>query len=119
MKLIAIAAAVLTLSGCEAMRTVAPHTTAGFQAGGVLGAVDGASGAVLARCRTLDGRIVRIAIDDLALGTGTGALVNGVRMRRQQACAVIGAVHVIAGEGGAPAGAVTIHRRGAAALPEG
>ena len=118
MKVIAIAAAVLTLAGCDAVRTVAPQTVAGFEAGGVLGALDGATGAVLARCQTLDGQIVRIAVDDLALGTGTGVLVNDIRVRRQQACAVVGAVQVIAGEGVSPEG-VTIHRQGEADLPEG
>ena len=115
MKFIAIAAAVLTLAGCEAMRTVAPHTAAGFEAGGVLGALDGASGAILARCRTLDGQIVRVAVNDLALGTGTSGLVDDIRLRRQRACALIGAVHVLAASG-ADAN-VTVH--GQSALPEG
>jgi hypothetical protein len=106
MRLIAIAAAVLTLAGCETMRTVAPHTTAGFEAGGVLGALDGASGAVLARCRTLDGQVLRVAMDDLALGTGNEDAVGDIRVRRQQACAVIGAVQVIADERAASAGGV-------------
>ena len=129
MKIIAIAAAVLTLAGCESMRAVAPQTVAGFEAGGVLGALDGASGAVLARCQTLDGQVLRVAIDDLALGTGTEDAVDDIRVRRQQACAVIGAVQVLADQGGAPAGDMMIHGAaqgerdgtGAAApvLPEG
>ena len=123
MKPIAIAAAVLTLAGCETMRTVAPHTTAGFEAGGVLGALDGASGAVLAKCQTLDGQILRVAIDDLALGTGTEDVVDDIRVRRQQACAIIGAVQVIADEGAEPESTVVIHGAGKGpggeAQPEG
>ena len=124
MKIVAIAAAVLTLAGCESMRTVAPNTTAGFEAGGVLGALDGASGAVLARCRTLDGQVVRVAVDDLALGTGTTDRLDDIRARRQQACALIGAVQVIADGGAAPEGAategtVTVHGASDEALPEG
>lgn len=114
MKLIAIAAAVLTLSGCEAMRTVAPQTVAGFETNGVLGALDGATGAILARCLTLDGQVLRVAVDDLALNTGTGNLVNDIRVRRQQACAVVGAVQLIAGESTAPEGGVTAHGAGQA-----
>ena len=117
MKVIAIAAAVLSLAGCEAMRTVAPQTVAGFEAGGLLGALDGASGAILARCRTLDGQVLRVAIDDLALSTGTGLLVNDIRVRRQQACALIGAVQVIADA--APESTVVIQGQGGQAMPEG
>jgi hypothetical protein len=120
MKVIAIAAAVLTLAGCETMRTVAPHTTAGFESGGVLGALDGASGAVLARCRTLDGQVVRVAVDDVALGTGTTDTVEDIRVRRQQACALIGAVQVIAeADAPAPESTVIIERQSDEPLPEG
>ncbi len=120
MKPIAIAAAVLLLAGCESMRTVAPHTTAGFEAGGVLGALDGASGAVLARCRTLDGQVVRVAVDDLALGTGTGDAVDDIRVRRQQACALVGAVQVITDESAPqPESTIVIQDAAAAAQPEG
>lgn len=120
MKVIAIAAAVLTLAGCETMRTAAPHTTAGFEAGGVLGAFDGASGAVLARCRTLDGQVVRVAIDDVALGTGREDAVDDIRLRRQRACALIGAVHMLADtDAPAPDGSVTVQGQGGEALPEG
>jgi hypothetical protein len=120
MKVIAIAAAVLTLAGCETMRTVAPHTTAGFESGGVLGALDGASGAVLARCRTLDGQVVRVAVDDVALGTGTTDTVEDIRVRRQQACALIGAVQIIAeADAPAPESTVIIERQSDEPLPEG
>lgn len=80
------------LAGCEAMYRVAPQTSAGFEAGGVLGALDGASGAILARCRTLDGALIRVAIDDVAtLTSGTDAVAR-VREARKAACARAAAV---------------------------
>ena len=96
MKAFTIAAAVLALSGCDTMRTIFPHTTAGFEENGVVGAIDGASGVLLATCRTLDGQIVHVAADDVAASTGKDDLLNNVRERRQQACAVIGAVQAVA-----------------------
>lgn len=89
MKLIvAMVASVTLLSGCEAMRVIAPQTAAGFQAGGILGALDGATGAVLARCRTLDGLIVRVAVDSLAIETGAGDTAARLRAAREKACRV-------------------------------
>jgi hypothetical protein len=110
MKFIAIACAVLTLAGCETMRAVAPQTVAGFEANGVLGALDGATGAVLARCRTLDGEEIRVAIDGLAGLTGLG--LDYAREQRRKACAVVGAVAILGDGLAAPAAGVTIHRAG-------
>ena len=76
-----------TLAGCEAARTIAPQTTAGFEAGGILGALDGASGALVARCRTLDGGNVRVAIDNVAAFLDQGILLSGIRDVRERACA--------------------------------
>lgn len=92
MKVIAIAASVLTLAGCETMRTVAPQTVAGFEANGVLGAIDGATGAILTRCRTLDGREIRIAFDGLADTAASD--IEQIRAERQKACAVVNAVAI-------------------------
>jgi hypothetical protein len=105
MKIIRIAAAVLTLAGCQSIGSFAPQTVAGFEAGGILGAIDGATGAILARCRTLDGHEVRIAIDGLAGSTGVD--VGQLRAERAKACAVAGAVAIL-GDGIAPTGA-TVH----------
>lgn len=69
-----------------------PKTAAGWEAGGVLGAIDGATGAVLVQCRTLDGDEIRLAVDDLA-----GEDLAGVRDWRQRACAKVGAVAIIGG----------------------
>ena len=85
----------LSLAGCEAARTLAPQTTAGFEAGGLLGALDGASGAILARCRTLDGVEVRVAVDSAALATDQTDTVERIRESRQRACAVAGAVALL------------------------
>lgn len=96
MKAVTIAAAMLALSGCDTVRAIFPHTTAGFEANGIVGAIDGASDALLATCRMLDGQVVRVAVDDVATSTGKGDLLGTIRQRRQQACAVIGAVQLIA-----------------------
>jgi len=77
----------LAVSGCAAVRTIAPQTVAGFETGGVLGALDGASGAILARCRTIDGKAIRVTVDSVAIATGTGDLVDRVRDARRDACA--------------------------------
>ena len=96
MKTLLIAGAMaLALPGCEAVRTLAPQTVAGFEANGVLGALDGASGAVVARCQTLDGVVLRVAVDEAAALTGTGDALAKVRAARMTACAAAGAVAMI------------------------
>lgn len=95
-KNLALVACLSILPACDALRVVAPQTVAGFETGGVLGALDGASGAILSRCRTYDGLVVRVAVDHLAIATGTGSLVDRVRGARQQACRIAGAVNTIA-----------------------
>ncbi len=87
MRSISIAALVAVLGGCETVRTIAPHTTAGFEAGGILGALDGATGAVLARCHGLDGPLVRIAIDGGAALAGSAEVVERLREVRTRVCA--------------------------------
>ena len=87
MKRLLLCATLLGASGCETVRTLAPQTTAGFEANGILGALDGASGAIVARCRTLDGGSVRVAIDGLASLAGQGILLADIRDAREKACA--------------------------------
>ena len=98
MKYISIALVAMSLSGCEAVRTIAPQTTAGFETGGLLGALDGASGAILARCRTLDGSLIRVAVDDVATVTGSSDLVGDVREARKRACERAGRVQAFIDE---------------------
>lgn len=97
-RILLVAAAALTLSGCEAVRTIAPQTVAGFESNGLIGAVDGASGAILARCKTLDGSVVRVAVDGLSVSTGTSSLVDRVREARQRACGIASNVNVLVDE---------------------
>ena len=89
----------LIVPGCEAMRTIAPQTTAGFEANGILGALDGASGAVLARCRTLDGGRVRVAVDNLASLTDQGILLADIRDVRERACTAASLVQGVDADG--------------------
>lgn len=96
MKFVSMLAVIAALAGCDVLRKVGPQTVAGFEANGILGALDGASGAILARCRMLDGSIVRIAVDDLAILAGQGDLVTRVGAARARACAVAGGVQAIA-----------------------
>lgn len=103
-------AAMLTLGGCGVMQTVAPHTTAGFREGGVLGAVQGVSGALLVTCRTLSGAPMRVAVGNLADATGAMDELAKARAIRQQACAAIGAVHVISNGMEESLPALTVHR---------
>lgn len=98
MKYFSIAIVAMALSGCEAVRAVAPQTTAGFETGGLLGALDGASGAILARCRTLDGTLIRVAVDDVAVATGASDLVGNVRQARMRACERAGQVQAFIDE---------------------
>ena len=58
LKAIAFAAA-LAIGGCEVARTIAPNTTAGFEEGGVLGALEGVSGALLATYHGVQGMRVQ------------------------------------------------------------
>src|SRR5690625_4521259 len=103
-------AAIFAIGGCEAARMIAPNTTAGFEEGGVLGALEGASGAVLATCQTFDGEVVRVAIDGLADATGTSHAVARIRAARQKACAAAGAIYVISDGLGGQTPAVSLHR---------
>src|SRR5690625_2025876 len=103
-------AAVFAIGGCEVARMIAPNTTAGFEEGGLLGAIEGASGAVLATCRTFDGEVVRVAIDGLADATGTGDAVARLRAARQKACAAAGAIHVISDGLGGRVPVISLHR---------
>lgn len=97
----AMIAAAAIVSGCEAARMIAPQTTAGFETGGVLGALDGASGAILAKCRTLDGVEVRVAVDSVAALAGEVSdrvnldLVDRVRAAREKACLTASQVNAI------------------------
>lgn len=90
---------VLALGGCgsESFRQAFPATAAGWEAGGVLGAVDGAAGALLARCRMFDGTEIRVAFDDLAVVTGSEDTLERIRRARHRICAGLGAVEVIVG----------------------
>ncbi len=115
MKVIRIAAAVLTLAGCETIGSFAPQTVAGFEAGGILGAVDGATGAILARCRLLDGQEIRVAVDGLAGRTGLD--VEQIRAERVKACAVAGAVALL-GDGLAAPEDVLVHGQAEGAFPQ-
>lgn len=103
-------AAIFTIGGCEVARMIAPNTTAGFEEGGVLGALEGASGAVLATCQTFDGEVVRVAIDGLADATGTEDALARIRAARQKACAAAGAIHVISDGLGGTVPAASLHR---------
>ncbi|MEM9100554.1 MAG: hypothetical protein AAGC79_18760 [Pseudomonadota bacterium] len=95
MKHIAIFAIAGLLCGCEALERVAPQTVAGFESGGILGALDGASGAVLARCRRLDGEEFRVAVDTIGAEAGASMTVQSLRVERQKICATAGAVAVL------------------------
>lgn len=94
MKLVLCVVGALSLTGCAAIKEIAPQTAAGFATGGVLGALDGASGAILARCQTLDGSMVRVAVDNLAVETGQGRLIDRVRGARERACRIASNVSV-------------------------
>ncbi|MEM6624454.1 MAG: hypothetical protein AAF674_19700 [Pseudomonadota bacterium] len=82
--------ACVALGGCTALETAFPQTTAGFKANGVVGAVDGASGAVVAICEDLDGQQFRVAIDNLADEIGADTALDRVRQARQKACGIAG-----------------------------
>lgn len=92
MRAIIMAAALLVLPGCETVRTLAPQTAAGFEANGVIGAVDGASGAIVARCLSPEGVRYRVALDVLAEEVGLALPLAEVRKRQDKACRVAGAV---------------------------
>ena len=106
MKILAALTVIAAISGCEAIRTVAPQTVAGFETNGVVGAIDGASGAVMARCQTLDGVQLRVALDTIAadggslIGKGDAAadLLDRVRAARAKLCDAAGRIRAAAGE---------------------
>jgi hypothetical protein len=103
-------AVMLAIGGCEVARTIAPNTTAGFEENGIIGALEGASGALLVTCRTLDGEVVRVAVDGLALTTGTTDAITAIRAARQKACTAAGAIHVISDSLDGERPVATVHR---------
>ncbi|MEM1382162.1 MAG: hypothetical protein AAF713_01390 [Pseudomonadota bacterium] len=90
-----IAAVGLCLAGCGAIKATFPNTYAGYEAGGVLGALDGMTGSILARCQAVDGTEIRVAIDGVALAAGQEDPVERIRAARMRACQTAGAVHVL------------------------
>ncbi|MEM7059698.1 MAG: hypothetical protein AAF557_19100 [Pseudomonadota bacterium] len=86
MKYLLLPLIMLSVSGCDPFRMIAPRTVSGFQSGGILGALDGATGAILARCKTLDGVTVRVAVDGLADLAGQSDRLGQVRDLRETAC---------------------------------
>lgn len=106
MKHLVLASALVLLPGCEALRAIAPQTTAGFEANGILGALDGASGAIVARCRTASGADLRVAVDGIVALTGHGDLVARVRNARANACTTATRINAVV-DGGAD-GDVTV-----------
>ena len=86
MKYVLLSLMMISTAACEPLRLIAPRTTAGFEAGGLLGALDGASGAILARCKTLDGLTIRVALDGIADRAGQSGSLDRARDLRQAAC---------------------------------
>lgn len=97
MKYLLIPFLMFSVTACEQIRELAPRTTAGFEAGGILGALDGASGAVLARCKTLDGLTIRVALDGLVESVGDADTLSRARELRQAACQNAARVHAAVG----------------------
>ena len=71
----------LTLStgGCAQLKQAFPQTVAGWEANGFVGAVDGATGAIIAICEKLDGERFRVAIDNAAERFGVETTLEKVR----------------------------------------
>lgn len=84
------------LGGCATLRTLAPQTVDGFETNGLIGAIDGASGAIQARCRRLDGTVLRVALDDLAHLSDRSDLLADTRRTRRHVCAM---ANLLAGDG--------------------
>lgn len=94
-RLMSIGAALIglvLLAGCEFVKEFAPNTHAGFEAGGVIGALQGGAGAVVVQCKRLDGELVTLTIDGVAAaaeelsGLSATDLVDKVRERRRRFC---------------------------------
>lgn len=96
MKYPLILIAAFALAGCEFMRTVAPQTTAGFDENGIIGALDGASGAIVAGCETIDGVQVRVAIDAVGDLANAGSTIDKVRSFRERICETADKIHAAA-----------------------
>ena len=96
MKRLLLALPLLALAGCA---EYFPMTHAGFQANGIVGAVDGFTGGVVALCETADGEQFTVASNALADEFGASNTVDSIREFRQGLCAKAGAVHVVAGLG--------------------
>lgn len=73
-------------------RQAAPRTTAGWDSGGLVGAIDGAAGAIVVICQTLDGEQVRVLVDTVAALAGREATVDNIRSVREGACLAAGLV---------------------------
>lgn len=91
--------ALLALPACHAggfIDRIAPQTAAGFRANGIVGGLDGLSGAVIALCERADGERFRVAVDALASEIGTVSSVEAIREKRAKACAVAGGARLVA-----------------------
>lgn len=91
----------MALTGCEFARVVAPQTTSGFEANGIIGALDGASGAIIAKCERIDGIQIRMAIDETSelaqevTGLNVTDAKDKIRARREALCQSAGKVAAV------------------------
>lgn len=89
---------VTTLFVVSACSTLTPQTYAGWQAGGLPGALNALSGAIVAKCKTLDGREFTINVDNLANAVGAVDSLEEVREKRKRACVAANAVLILSTE---------------------
>ena len=89
----------LMLSGGSCATTAQkafPRTAAGWESGGITGAIGGAAEGVLVGCRTLDGATV--LVDATAQLAGVTTTVEAIRAARQSACLAAGLLAPLAPE---------------------
>lgn len=91
--------AALTLAGCATVppwvEKAFPRAAAGYEAGGVLGAIDGATGTILVICRKLDGETFTASVDYAAEVFTVEDEVAYVRNIRKKICEGVGAIAVL------------------------
>ena len=71
------------------MEKIAPNTVAGFNDNGIIGAFDGATGAIMARCKLVDGTEVRIAAEEFADEINALVALGKLRSAREKICSTV------------------------------
>lgn len=87
MKPVLALAVMMALTGCDFSRNSGPQVIESLNTETLASGISTASQAVIARCETLDGIVVRLAVDSLSRISGTTRHIDRLRRERREVCA--------------------------------